>query len=193
MASEKRQRHKLDRYKRELELELLILRCQRGERAAFQTLAYTWSDRLFVYVRRLVEDEHDAWDVVQQTWVRVLRRIRSLRDTDRFPAWVYRIARNAALNHRRAKGYRDMKPLEAVEEPAEDEECEFEDAETVYQGIDKLTLAHQEVLTLFFLRDLSIAEIGAVLDVPSGTVKSRIHYAKRALREVLNHGEMRHE
>lgn len=174
----------MDRDKETIELELLILRCQRGERDAFQALAQHWSVRLFAYARRLVEQEQDAWDVVQQTWIRVLPGIRTLREPQRFPAWVYRVARNTALNHRRAKRQHDMPPLDAAPEPADEEKPMLEDAEAVHVAIGELSLAHQEVLTLFFLQDLTIEEIAEVLGLPPGTVKSRIHYAKRMLRAV---------
>lgn len=180
----------MNQKKRELELKLLVLRCQSGDRAAFQDLVQLWSDRLFLYVRRLVQDEHDAWDVIQQTWIRVIRGIRNLKDIGSFSPWIYRIARNAALNHHRAKRYRDTESLQEDCSSVELGESAFEDAELVYLALDKLKVAHQEVLTLFFLKDLSVAEIGIVLGVPTGTVKSRLHYAKSALREVLKQGDI---
>ena len=67
--------------------ELLILRCQRGERLAFDELARQWEGRLLYYVRRLVASEEDAWDVMQATWLRVCKGIRSLESPDRLGPW----------------------------------------------------------------------------------------------------------
>ena len=58
----------------------------------------------------------------------------------------------------------------------------------MHAGLEQLSLPHREVLTLFFLQDLNIEEIAAVLEIPSGTVKSRLHYAKKALAEILFQG-----
>lgn len=174
--------------KRECELELLILRCQRRDREAWQTLAQYWSDRLLVHARHYVQDEEDAWDVVQKTWVRILQGIHRLRDAKRFPAWAYRIVRNTALSHRRAKQRRELEPLGGPGEPLVKPNYEFEDAEAVYSAIQRLSLAHQEVLTVYFLRDLSLEDIGVVLGIPTGTVKPRLHYAKRALRQAMISG-----
>jgi RNA polymerase sigma-70 factor (ECF subfamily) len=119
--------------------------------------------------------------------VRVLSGIGSLGDPGSLTPWLYRVARNTALSHARSR--------EPVHEPLEDhpegpagdpaEGPDFEDAEQVHRGLLALSLPHREVLTLFFLEDLSVEEVAAVLGVPPGTVKSRLHYAKRALRRAI--------
>src|SRR5271156_4949212 len=75
--------------------ELLALRCRRGEKAALEELVITWEKRLLYFIRRLVDEEHDAWDVLQQTWLRVLSGIGALRDSQSLGPWLYRVARNA--------------------------------------------------------------------------------------------------
>ena len=79
--------------------ELLALRCRRGEKAALEELVRTWEKRLFYFIRRLVDEEQDAWDVLQQTWVRVLSGIGALREPRSLGPWLYRVARGAAFNH----------------------------------------------------------------------------------------------
>jgi RNA polymerase sigma-70 factor (ECF subfamily) len=176
--------------------QLLVLRCQRGERAALEELIRNWEKRLFYYVRRLVDDEEDAWDILQEIWVRVLRGIRRLRDPRSLPSWLYTIARNTAMSHLRLEyAHRPLQVesenLLRSEESAE--EFRFEDAQQVHYGLSKLTLAHREVLTLYFLQDLSVEEIAEVLGVPAGTVRSRLYYAKRALRDVLMREDSNYE
>ena len=73
--------------------------------------------------------------------------------------------------------------------PVEDDSATvFEDVEAVHDALDRISSDHCEVLTLFFLEDLSVEEIGRVIGVPQGTVKSRIHYAKRSLRQLMEKG-----
>ena len=69
----------------------------------------------------------------------------------------------------------------------------LDDAEQVHYGLRRISLPHREILTLFFLQDLSVEEIADVVGIPFGTVKSRLYYAKRALRTVLEKEEQRHE
>lgn len=73
--------------------ELLALRCKRGEREAFEELVRQWEQRLLYYVRRLVATEEDAWDVLQETWIRVYKGIPSLQSPEHLATWLYRVAR----------------------------------------------------------------------------------------------------
>ena len=166
--------------------ELLAVRCRRGDRAALEELVRTFEGRLFYFLRGLVRDEADAWDVLQKTWLRVLAGIGALDEPGRLVPWLYRIARNAALSHAR----RAAEPIELPADLAgpEPDTDEFEDTEAVHRGLLKLSVPHREVLTLFFLEEMGVEEIAAVLGVPPGTVKSRLHYARLALRKVLDGG-----
>jgi RNA polymerase sigma factor (sigma-70 family) len=187
----------LARDKEDVARELLALRCRRGDRAALEELIRAWEPRLLYFIRRLVRDEADAWDVLQETWMKVVRGISSLSDPRRLAPWLYRIARNTTLSHARSR----EPPHEALEnhpetladDPAGAALLEFEDAEEVNRGLSSLSLPHREVLTLFFLEDMSVEEVATILDIPPGTVKSRLHYAKRALRKVITEEGLRHE
>ncbi len=178
----------MSRDKQAILLELLVLRCKRGERLAFDELVRQWEGRLGYYVRRLVATEEDAWDVLQQTWMKVVKGIRALDDPQRLPTWLYQIARCTAISHWRSH-YRNQARIEENTDLAEfaapDDGHRFEDADRVHLALGRVSLAHREVLTLYFLDDLSLEQMAAVLDIPLGTVKSRLCYAKRALRDVL--------
>jgi RNA polymerase sigma-70 factor (ECF subfamily) len=171
--------------------ELLLLRWrQAGERAAVDELLRRWERRLLYYVRRLVDDEADAWDVLQQTFLQAVRKLHTVRDPKRLPAWLYTVARNAAMAHRRSVRSAshhvddgvDVGELSGV---ADEEELTTDDVETVHVALGKLSAPHREALTLLFLQDLSVDEIAQVIGVSPGTVKSRVHYAKRAMRTIL--------
>lgn len=168
--------------------ELLVLRCRLGRKEALEELVRTWEKRLFYYIRRLVDDEQEAWQILQETWVKVLRGIKKLREPRKLPAWLYRIARNTAISHLRTK-YARQALLEQATNPCNldnsADNLAFENAEQVHYGLGRISLHHREVLTLFFLRDLPIEEIAEVLEIPLGTVKSRLNYAKRALKAAL--------
>lgn len=176
--------------------ELLVLRCRRREKDALEELIGNWERRLFYYVRRLVGNEEDAWDILQQTWLKVLRGIGRLREPRSLPTWLYRIARNTAMSHLRIEyskralfeGNGDVSGAEANADT-----FHFDDAEQVHYALSKLSLPHREVLTLHFLEDLSLEEIAQVVGIPPGTVKSRLYYAKRALRAVLEREGRSHE
>jgi RNA polymerase sigma-70 factor (ECF subfamily) len=184
----------LPRDKQAILWELLVLRCKRGERQAFDELVRQWEGRLLYYVRRLVATEEDAWDVLQQTWMKVLKGIRSLDNPQRLSVWLYRIARFTAISHWRGH-YRVQSRMQESSDVADlagsEEDCRFENAEQVHLALTRISLVHREVLTLHFLEDLSLDQMAEVLDIPLGTVKSRLCYAKRALRAVLEREEDR--
>jgi len=169
--------------------QLLVVRAQRGDAGALEELIALWEPRLFYYVRRLVDQEADAWDVLQKTWVKLMRRVKTLRDPQALPRWLYTLARNTAIDHARARpaDHLSLNEAEGYEEPRSEpnEEIGFDDAEAVHRALGRISAAHREVLTLFFLQDLSVEEIGEVIGVPQGTVKSRLYYARRALREEM--------
>jgi RNA polymerase sigma-70 factor (ECF subfamily) len=168
--------------------ELLILRCQRGDDRAFTELIRLWEKRLFFYIRRLVATEEDSWDVLQQTWLKVFQGIKSLEQPGTLATWLYKIARHVAMSHWRGH-YREQahffEKAQQLQAAQDDGNQAFEDAEQVTAALSRISIDHREVLTLFFLEDLSLDEIADVLGIPQGTVKSRLRYAKRSLRAVL--------
>ncbi|MCJ7543504.1 MAG: sigma-70 family RNA polymerase sigma factor [Phycisphaerae bacterium] len=168
--------------------ELLALRCRQGDQQAYRELIACWEKRLFFYIRRLVAHEEDAWDVLQQVWLKAFRGMGSLKDTRRVPAWLYGIARNTAFSHLRATRHQQMQQVDpdAVGQvEASDDSLALEDAERVHRALDQISLAHKEAITLFLLEDLTMDQTAEVLGIPLGTVKSRLHHAKRALRAAI--------
>jgi RNA polymerase sigma-70 factor (ECF subfamily) len=143
---------------------------------------------LFYFIRRIVQNEADAWDALQKTWLRVFANLPTSPPTAGFKAWLYRVARNAALNHVRDESRHECDPLADPDQltPADERRSfDIEDAAEVHAALDQLKRSDREALTLYFFDEFSVQEIGHVLGVPSGTVKSRLHFAKRRLRTIL--------
>jgi RNA polymerase sigma-70 factor (ECF subfamily) len=170
-----------------LESAIWTVRFQRGDSTAFEALVRNWEQRLFYYIRRLVPSEADAWELLQETWLRVYRSLGSLRDPRALPSFLYTTARNTTISRLRRRDV-NTEPLATdvhYDESATDQTDAFDNAEFLQHALDQLPLAQREALTLYFLQDLSIDEIARLLEVPVGTVKSRLHYAKLAMRNVL--------
>jgi RNA polymerase sigma-70 factor (ECF subfamily) len=154
-----------------------------------------WERPLFYYLRRLAPSEADTWDLLQETWLRVFRSVDTIRDPRTLPAFLYATARNCALSRLRKRGV----PIESLGGSDESVNVNgaaadwafvaFDDAEQVHHALDQLPLPQREALTLYFLQDLSIDEIAGVLNVPPGTVKSRLHYAKQAVRKIITEAD----
>jgi len=174
-----------------LQNELIVVRCQLGERPAFEELVERWHVGLWRYVRRMVERDEQAEEVVQETWLRALRELPRLREPARFAPWFYGIARRVLMDRLRQKHahlIEDTDPEDLavdIEAPAFD----AEDVARLRDGVLRLPLAEREALTLFYLEGLSIHEVAEVVDAPEGTVKSRLHRARRMLRRVIEENE----
>ncbi|MHC4203678.1 MAG: RNA polymerase sigma factor [Planctomycetota bacterium] len=168
--------------------ELLVLRCQREDKGSLEELIHLFERQIFYYIKRLVGNETDAWNILQETWIKVIHSIKQIRNPKSLPAWLYSIARKTSMSHLRSKYSKEAlldcsKDIAEVEDNAEN--LSFDNAEQVHYGLSKISLPHREVLTLFFLQDLTLEQIAGVLNISIGTVKSRLYYAKHALKTVL--------
>lgn len=168
--------------------EFLILRCQARDEAAFQELVERWEPSLYYYLRRIARSESDVWDILQETWLAVFKSIRKLRDPHKFPSWLYKIARNQASSwFRKERKYDHVENDETANHlhSANDFALASERADLVHKLLAGLRLPYREVITLYFLQEFSIKEIGEIIGMPDGTVRSRLHYAKKKIREAL--------
>jgi RNA polymerase sigma-70 factor (ECF subfamily) len=170
--------------------EWLALRCQAGEPGAFEDLVREMERPLRYYVAKLLRDEDQALDVLQEVWVRAFRSLRRLAEPRSLRPWLYRMAHGLAVDRLRRNASRERLEQARAEDPPAGEEPSFDadDAAAVHRALDTLAAPHREVLVLHFLEDLSVAEVASVVGCPEGTVKSRIHHAKRALRQALGGG-----
>lgn len=165
---------------------LTVSLAQRGDGVAFHRLVDLYDRRLLYFVRRLLSDGEEACDVVQSVWLHVHRSLRKLTSPQAFRVWLYRIAHAQVMTVlRRRPGKHDEgdnRPVFDVPDDSRDMEV-FDNAELVHRALQALTVDQRRVLVLRFLEDMSIDEIAEVLDCKPGTVKSRLYYAKEALRQ----------
>lgn len=167
--------------------ELLAIRCQLGERDAFEALVNRWHGPLLGYLQRLAIDHDTAQDLAQETWLRVFRGVVRLRDPARLRSWLFGIARRAAMDRLRVKysqGLRETLDPEAFAAIEPDMNLE-EDFATLDAGVASLPMIEREALTLFHLRELSLEQIADLTGVPVGTVKSRLFRARQLVRLAL--------
>jgi RNA polymerase sigma-70 factor, ECF subfamily len=164
----------------------LILQCQLGSRAALEELYLTHNRPVSYYLRRLLNRD-DTEEVEQEVWLTVVRRIGRLRAPEAFVVWLYQIARSKALNR-----IADRRAVLSLDEqdpdiPEDESGSEFspEDAARIHGALARLKTAHREVLVLRFMEDLSYEQIAEVIGCNIGTVRSRLHHAKLALRNQL--------
>src|SRR5687768_13098064 len=139
------------------------------------------------YLRKLLSSTEVAEDCLQDVWLDVFRGLARLVDPQAVRAWVYRIARDRAFGILR-KDRRAEQPLgefDVPEETTEENEFSPEDAARIHAALDELPPEQREVLVLRFLEEMSYDEIARITGQPLGTVRSRIHYGKRALRRAL--------
>jgi len=166
---------------------LLVLRCQSGDEAALGELIARYSPGLRFYLRKMAGPTTSADDLLQETWFDVYRKINGLERPEAFAAWLYRIARDKAYRQLRRRPEPGQLPEENPPEPiaAADEIFTAEEARSVRAALDELPDEQREVLTLRFIEEMSYEQIAEVIGRPVGTVRSRIHYAKAALRAKL--------
>jgi RNA polymerase sigma-70 factor (ECF subfamily) len=165
--------------------QLTVLRCQAGDEQALVELMAKYSRRLLFYLRRLLPVTGDEEALLQEIWLSMHRQLPKLREAAAFRTWLYRLARDRALVELRRKRIPFAALTEELVVSAEEPEFGPEDAQHVHRGLDQLSREHREVLTLRFLEAMSYEEIARVVDCEVGTIRSRLHYAKTALRTIL--------
>ena len=174
----------------QLRQRVLVLKCQIGDGSAWDELYRRSNPPLGYYLRRLTGSDATADDVQQEVWLTVVRNIARLKSPDAFRVWLYRIARSRAMS-RLAEQHCYVALDEqavALSEVSEDEPFSPRDAARVHAALANLSPGHREVLLLRFMEDLPYEQIAEVVGCSVGTVRSRIHYAKCALRRQLEIG-----
>lgn len=170
--------------------EYLAAAARTGDRSAWERLVVRWQPRLHRHAWRLVGDKEHALDRVQEAWIEILRGLPGLDDVAAFPAWAYRIVTRRCQRAWRLEP-REPESGEAYDDAPElatpeHKSAEFAvDLDRVLAAMQTLPPEQRAALALFHLDQLSVAEIAIALDVPPGTVKTRLMHARRKLRAQL--------
>ena len=165
----------------------LVIRAQRGDEEAFASLAVAIGDRLHAVSYRILRDIDLAEDASQQALLAIWRDLPQLRDPGRFDAWAYRLLVHACYAEgRRSRQWAPNLRILPVEEPVgPDSSTSVVDRDQLERGFRRLSVEHRVVVVLHHYLDLSMESVAETLGVPMGTVRSRLHYAMRALRAAL--------
>ncbi len=161
-----------------------------GDRAALNRLVERWQVKLLAHAWRLTGDRDLAAEVVQEAWADVIRGIASLQDEDAFAAWIFRIvtrrcARAIGSLKRRRDGQMALLREPEPQPTAKDRPELSAEMANVRAAMSELPAGQRAALALFYLEGLRVAEVAVALDVPVGTIKTRLMHARNSLRVQL--------
>jgi len=162
-----------------------------GSPEAWNALFQRYQLPLYAYIFELVRAEQPSLDIVQETFIAATRHLAGLRDDDKFGSWLFGIAHQKCVQHWRKSGREEPLDVDFANElpSAENDPSELlirEEQEAEFmQALNQLPPPQREALLLHFIEDFSLEEISGITGASLGTVKSRLHYGKKALRELL--------
>jgi RNA polymerase sigma-70 factor (ECF subfamily) len=163
--------------------EYLVVESQLGNARAFARLVRRWHPRLVRHAHDLTQDVDAAKDVTQDSWMAVVRGLGSLRDPARFKAWILRIVANKSRDWiRREQARRHAMQRAEISDTTSADTSRAEAIQRVRASLGALEPGQRQILAWFYLDGMSLSEIAAALSIPEGTVKSRLFYARQALR-----------
>jgi RNA polymerase sigma-70 factor, ECF subfamily len=167
----------------------LVLRAQAGDKQAFAALFEQYKNLVYKSAYLMLGNAHDAEDVLQEVFVLVHRSLSGF-DSHRgaFSTWLHRITINYCLNHRRRRNIVSV-PFDEVASASEFPGTQLAEEEAVWQAIRRLSDKQQAVVVLRYYWELSYAEVAQILEIPLGTVKSRLDLALKTLRRTLQEQE----
>ena len=172
----------------QIEDALLILRVQEGDRKAWRELVRRWQPRVYAQARRMTGHREGASDVAQESWLAMVRSITRLDDPTRFRPWAYRIVANKASDWIRRR-QRDRKVTVGHDQPLEpinpSESGEDDRLGPLRKAIRQLPQKHRGLISMFYIDEMPLNEIAEVLDIPLGTVKSRLHGIRQELKQAI--------
>ena len=179
----------MDRTREQRLDDYLVASTRVGDRRAFDMLARRWHGRLLAHAWRLTGDVDLAREAAQDGWIEIVRGLGRLRDEQAFPAWAFQIVsrRCARQIGRLQRGCRlaaaaAAEPVTVAEPPAATDPG---GAARLQAALAGLPPAQRAAIGLFYLEDMSVAETAVALNVPAGTVKTRLMHARRTLRSAL--------
>jgi RNA polymerase sigma-70 factor (ECF subfamily) len=163
-----------------IEDELLVMDAQDGDAEAMEKLVRRWQRRLWQHAFRLTSDRQAAWDITQQSWLGIIKGLTKLHDPANFKAWAYGITTNKSIDWFRKTKAAEHISIEEIEEQQHKEKTDT----GLNELLEKLDIRKKAVLYLYYFEQFSVPEISVALKIPKGTVKSRLHNARKELKEL---------
>jgi RNA polymerase sigma factor (sigma-70 family) len=169
----------------------LVIRARHGDGEAFASLAVACGDRLHAIAHRILRDVDLAEDATQQALLAIWQNLPMLRDPARFEAWSHRLLVHACYDEgrRRRVWNPNLRVLRDNDATAPDDLSRVHDQDQLERGFRQLSIEHRAVVVLHTYLGLSLEEIADTLGTPRGTIRSRLHYAVRAMRAALDADE----
>lgn len=172
--------------------ENIIARARRGDADAFEQLVAAYRDQVFRLALRMCGNEADADEVAQEAFLSAWKALPNFRGDSQFSTWLYQLTSHAAIDlmrrEKRQIAAEDITEVSAPD-PAPGPQQQAEQSETrqaVRDAMAQLSPEYRQIVVLRFLQELSYEEIGTVLKLPPGTVKSRLNRAKSQLKDILS-------
>ena len=166
----------------------LVASARLGDRRAMSGLVRLRGPRLLAHATRLLGERDAAHDVVQEAWAEILRGLKTLKDDRAFLPWALRItSRRVSREIERRQRHRRLASEYGAEMDTSlpDEASASIDAEVIRTALNELSDDHRATIALFYLEEMSVADVAAAMDVPLGTVKTRLMHARAHLRRVI--------
>ncbi len=174
---------------------------KKGDQAAFEDVVSFYQNKVFAICFRMIGNKHEAEDLAQEAFIRAYINIQSYDENRKFSTWLYRIATNLAIDRMRKKkpdyyldaeikGTEGMNLYSQIPDNGvlpEDEVTSLETQSYIQKEIMQLPAKYRSIIALRFIDELSLKEISEILEIPVGTVKTRIHRGREALRKKLRH------
>jgi RNA polymerase sigma-70 factor (ECF subfamily) len=168
----------------------LVDRAKHGDKEAFTALIVPVGDRLYAVAYRILRDADRAEDAVQQTFLTAWRELASLRDDNRLEAWLFRMLVNACYAEiRHTRRWQPGLRVVPLEPTVDDAQLSVARGDELERAFRHLSGEQRAVLVLTYYLGMSGAEVGAVLGLPAGTVRSRLHYARQLMRAAMEADE----
>lgn len=178
----------------------IIIEVKKGDQEAFSELVELYKDKVYQVAYRMLGNVHEAQDIAQETFIRAFVNLDSFDIDRKFSTWIFRIATNLSIDRLRKKkpnfhledkvtGTEDLNYYSQIpvdEKLPEEEVVQFEMQEWIQKEIMMLPPKYRSAIILRYMEDLSLKEIGEILNLPIGTVKTRIHRGREALRKRLS-------
>ena len=164
--------------------ELLVMRTQNGDMKAFSLLVKRWQPALLRQAYRLTRNDDAALDVAQDTWQAIARGIYRLKSPQAFKTWSFRIVSNKSANWiKDQQKQRNLQGESELLETPEDQDESLGNIELIRRSLNELPVKSKTILSMFYVDNHSVKEIAHILSLSEGTVKSRLFYARKILKE----------